>query len=770
MERTVLFRDRQELQSADLNNIQTFARSSLDHVVNDAIEPGKAYAGFSVTKTGATELTVAAGRLYSAGLVYARDENVVLDTFNILPLVTQKRIAIVAWGQSVDTDVQPRDFLIDAQTGETEPQSVAMENLRFAQVNIVAGVEASDPQYPTTDSNVTVLAYALLTTEGVQNVEQVVGNHLANLKNVDGRAAALETWRGLIGARVNTLATDLSAIQERLKSYTLLEDFYKMNDRLIEVEKEIAKPKPPVNEFVGFWDDHFLDATGTDEEFTGYAATVEEGIRFPFAASTSAVALSLLNPTEPLVAVNSGFVLPKYTSVARLTTPGYDGETDISTAGTYTTQEVRQLTRTSTVLRYGAMLSVCSNNAMWSNIRYNAIDRTFAYQGQTYEFSTEQDYQNWLSRRGTIRYRQVWRDTISEPYWDVVTTTATVQGSILAQTVLWSQTAWLSQIGLYFTRVGASGDVTVMVTETNLGQPDMSRVLSRVTLPRTSIQTAGGTGGTGLPAAVRTNVPIPPVLLMGGRRYAIAIVSAGQHYVATSKTDNSVMNGTLFRSSDAGYFLGDLLTDLKLDLFTAQFERNRIAVEFNTFQLSGGASRVDIHTDTALPPSTDITYEIYLSGQWQPLATDGTGPALTSLPAIVRLRAVFSGTLDLMPGMSINPSEVRLYRDATALTWFSDVKTASTSAEQIKVTARLESWETGHTVTATLRTGETYTTVETADVTEDVTVSPGVILRTWTFAISPGATQYRVALAGMITSIAAGYHVAKLTGTEYTTA
>jgi len=37
MESTVLFRDRQELQSADLNNAQDFARGSLDHVVRDAV-------------------------------------------------------------------------------------------------------------------------------------------------------------------------------------------------------------------------------------------------------------------------------------------------------------------------------------------------------------------------------------------------------------------------------------------------------------------------------------------------------------------------------------------------------------------------------------------------------------------------------------------------------------------------------------------------------------------------------------------------------------
>jgi hypothetical protein len=57
MESTVLFRDRQELQSADLNNAQDFARASLDHVVRDAVEAGKGYVGFFATKTAATEVS-----------------------------------------------------------------------------------------------------------------------------------------------------------------------------------------------------------------------------------------------------------------------------------------------------------------------------------------------------------------------------------------------------------------------------------------------------------------------------------------------------------------------------------------------------------------------------------------------------------------------------------------------------------------------------------------------------------------------------------------
>ena len=115
-----------------------------------------------------------------------RPDDVVVDLFNLLPLVTRKRVAIVAWGQSVDTDVQPRDFLIDAQLGTTEPQSVAMENDRHCEVSTVAGTEGPDPSYPTTDANVTVIAYVVLDTTGVVSIEQWTATQLPNLRLVDG--------------------------------------------------------------------------------------------------------------------------------------------------------------------------------------------------------------------------------------------------------------------------------------------------------------------------------------------------------------------------------------------------------------------------------------------------------------------------------------------------------------------------------------------------------------------------------------------------------
>ncbi|NKW09408.1 hypothetical protein HGG76_05785 [Ochrobactrum tritici] len=73
-------------------------------------------------------------------------------------------------GQSIDTNVQPRTFLVDVDTEQTEARAVATETRRFANVNAVPGVEAADPQPPVLDSNVLAVAYIHLNTAGIVSI------------------------------------------------------------------------------------------------------------------------------------------------------------------------------------------------------------------------------------------------------------------------------------------------------------------------------------------------------------------------------------------------------------------------------------------------------------------------------------------------------------------------------------------------------------------------------------------------------------------------
>ena len=762
MESTVLFRDRQELQSADLNNAQDFARASLDHVVKDTIDGGKCYVGFTASKTAAAEVTLTAGRLYAGGQVFARDEDVVLDLFNALPLVTKKRVAIVAFGQTVDTDVQPRDFLIDAQLGTTEPQSVAMENHRRAELSVVAGTESPDPSYPPTDANVTVIAYVNLDTAGILSIEPWVPTQCPNLRLVANRVTALETWRGQISGQVDTLRTDLSALADRMQAYATKIEVVDLTEQLEELRRKVYEP----GAYIYYGTDHFLDETGTDATKPGYDAFLNEGVRFPTAGSATST-LALLNPNNTFVTVNNGFVLPKYGHGLRMNLAGYSGEVRMAQYS-FETTEIRQLFRTRERRRYGATREVCSNATWWRQGTYDLAANVFTRNDETWEVTNGipdvmpngQRIPN--GNVHWIRLRQFWIDTYQEPYWDRVTTTTTLNGQQVAQTFLNSQDGWLSQVGLYFSRKAASGDVHVLLCETSFGMPDLQRVVSRTTVPVANILTGSVSGGAGLPSLVETQVPITPTYLVAGRRYALVLVTTGDHYVAMTNTDNGVVQGTFFVSTDGAFFAGNLVDDLKLRLYFAQFERSRLSIELTPLQLAGGILDIDILNEGITPPACRTDFEVQVNGAWVPLDGAPNGPNLTGLPAILPLRVTLTGTTDLMPGFGLSNSQVIVSRPKTTFTWIGETKTLGSPTTSIKIITDLQAYEEAkHDCAVTLRTGATLATTETADVVQDETLPNGTIRRTSVFNMT-ATSKYEVRIVGSTTTAADLFLVSEL--------
>ena len=107
MEKQVLYRDRQEIQSEDFNNAQTFAANSLAHLVIDAITAERMVTGLQVGKKSATELEIAPGRLWDGvtGKIYEMPEAQTVSVFSQLPLIDKKYLALCVIGQEQDTDM-----------------------------------------------------------------------------------------------------------------------------------------------------------------------------------------------------------------------------------------------------------------------------------------------------------------------------------------------------------------------------------------------------------------------------------------------------------------------------------------------------------------------------------------------------------------------------------------------------------------------------------------------------------------------------------------
>lgn len=774
MEQKVIYRDRQELQSEDLNNAQDFMQAALDHVVLDTIENGKAYSGFAVAKTGAAEVTVQTGRLYAGGSVFAKNSDTVIDLLSILPLATQKRIAIVAWGQTVETDVQPRDFLIDAQIGTTEPQSVSMRKDRACQISTVAGVESPDPAYPTTDVDRTVIAYVLCDTGGVVSVEQWEDTQVENLRNLSTLLDALNSWRDQIGSRVETLATDLYALAERQNLLATKSDLAAIRLIMMEIKDKLDQPQPSPPAYLHFLRNNFASTADAQTGHGSYDAKIDRGLKFDDANSDE-FELELLNPLEPQVTTINGVTLPGHTNKRRMFAAGYNRE---HRAGSVTfnnrnwTQSAFSRSRIGIGPQeihdaLGYYLDTFSPNSPAYNQILRLLSRVPNEAG--YNYGTRYD-EFWkeleaLERNGQIEWvfeEEYFELRFKDPFWPTVQTVHVHTAYEHAQPFKCSQDGWLTQIGLYFSRKAATGDVNIMVCEMGSRGPNVNKVVSHTTLDVADIKVGGASGGAGLPAVVETLVPITPAALKAGKSYAVIIASEGDHWIAISdsQADYKVFNGVFQYGQDAEWTPHTSGGVIKMGLYFAEFTTPRITANLQPLSLAGGIRGIDILGQIIHHGAGQFLLEGQIAGKWRPIKP-GQPLDLSSLPTSLPLRATFEGTTDVQAAAILSGSSIIVRRPDTSFTFVSNKRTLGSNATTVYVRARLKNFiEANHDLTCILRTVDDSVT-EAADATADTEISDGTIEREWTFNIAAG-DDYHIELTGTTNTVNSEFVVMEL--------
>lgn len=756
MERIVKIWPNQKITSGDQNNHGAFARASMDHVVNDAIDPGKKFTGFPVTQSGPLEITVGAGRFYSLGRVFYRDDQggVVLQLADYVPLVTKRIVTVAVWGQEVMTAVEPRTFLEDATTRATYADSVATESRRHAEVNLVSGVEAVEPQPAGLDANVIAVAYVTMSPAGIVSIVAAEPNRLASVATNATKVAGLENWRNQAGARLDTLASDLAALNARTRGMVTRRA---MND----VISDVARIKDVLNlpqDIASYYADHFLDLRGTDIEHPDHLARIEEGIRFP-AAQQSLAQILLLNQYEANVKLHGTFMLPAYTPVTRIAVSGYDTEVSLAQYA-YQTIQTEQLTATRQRVRYGESFDVCTNSAWWQSGQFNVAEGLFARDGETYEVVS---LVNNLGRGHEIlRIRKYWTDTWEESYTETRVVTQAVSGHVSGQTFLNAQGGWLTAVRLPLTRVAATGDIHVMICETSGGAPDVKRVVARATVAAADLKVM----------PVKTEVPIGPVNLSPGL-YAVVWATAGNHYMALA-TGNKYLEGSYFQSTDGAWFQGDLTRDVPLELVFADFRAPRTEVQMQPITLENGIANVDILCEAITPPGTGIYHEVQVNSVWRRL-DGGTLNLFAGLPALLPYRIVFVGTTDIQPGFTLgSASTVTAWRPRTDFKQVSPPIALPTLCDEVEIRVEVEAWDDDrHDVQCKLLVGAGHSTVVTAAAVEervlpDATIAGALVTDRkefrFAFALSPARDSIRVKIEGTTDNALVTYHVSGTVG------
>lgn len=807
MENKVIYRDNQELQSADLNNQQDWAQEALDHIVYDAIQADKAYSGFTLSKVASTQIKTGSGRVYTSGAVYARNEEVILDLYSDLPITTKRQFAIVAWGQTVEEDIQPRNFVVDADTGQAEPQSVAMQETRYVNINFVRGIESADPQYPSIDANVILIGYVLCDPTGIVSFEQSTATQIDNLALIAAEVDTLNEWRSIISGTIDTLRTDLANLAKQLLNYTPLTEFQKLVDIVNTIWELVHRPAA----YIWYGTDNFFDESQSDTSLTldsvAYSARINEGLRFPQGGSWTG-RLSLQNPSEPAVQVYSpeGFFIPK-PSGSRVrydcSFPTHPWVVCKILSFNYWTFTCRQLSWSRWRHRCGPQFYPCSSAQVFGFVSTEDPTRNIlAFSTETWDtVSWNTIVQHWeFDPRYPLhkwdRWRYFWRDHVSVQYWDKVYSDYSHSGNHICQTYYNAQDGWLSGLTFFSHKAAFYQPLSLVLTGCDEdGTPDNSGyTLRRVNLEAADVQACYDTpiiAGDIIKEIVvpssganfvkyYTLVPLyiypirvnfPPVFVRAGQRIGIHLHSTYDHHFSISEKDDcfQVHQGQFWHSN------GSKLVMWTVGHKTLRFMAHyctwgrwgdstsaggiRYEINLTPLQLAGGISSIDVLAEAVIPAATDLSYEVQVNGVWVPFAADPDSPSFSSNPALLPFRAVFNGTTDLMPALSLDQSEITLHgSDSTALHHYSTEITLGTASDNIKVVGKVYNYvEANHNLDCAIHYSSTH---HPADASSDEVLADGSLVRTWTFNTSAVST-FRIEFAGETNGTGDNYFVAQ---------
>jgi hypothetical protein len=733
MESKVIFQDGMDNDPADYNNLQDFAGRSFDHVVGDGITSERKFAGFQTTASGATTLATLPGRFYSGGKAYNAVDAFPYDFALQLPVAAKKVAVLVVWGEEVDTDTRPREFLINEDTGASEPRVVAMEHARVAKLSVSLGQENADPIPPVLDSGVTAVATIVLSPTGIESVTMSSDNALDSVQSVSDRVETLETFEASVGPQVQSLGADIAALTKGQASLVGLDTFGRVLDRVAVLESKEGIPEAAVDSFADF----LVDESHSDTAFAGFQAKVTEGVRFDD-EQAGVSALQLFDPLNPRAKVVGGVLFPAYNRTKRLGVGPKAGELQVS-AYSYQVHNLVQKTASRHRVRHGPARVVSTASNWFKTGRFDVAKKVFRRQDEAWTTPAAL-LKNAVLNHIPVRSKGHWEDTYEQPYWEEVTVASAVNGTQVAETFLNANDMILDAVGLTFTRLAADGGITLAICETDRGLPLLDKVISTTTVDRAS-----------LVLNAESVIPVQPVFLTGGVRYAIVVITAADHWLATC-AGASFPQGTLFYVLDGAYQQGDATKDIMFSLYQAQFTVSRAVIDLQPLSLAGGFSDIDILAPVTIPGSSQVSYEIQVGGTWYALNSAEGGAVLSAggvMPNLVAFRAVLSGTPDVMPSVALTGSQVKVSRPRTTFTYMGATRNLAAPSTQLRLAVTLESFDAAHhTATGSLLTGATFATETAATSHSDATNQDGTITRTFVFNLGAGVSAFKWKLVG----------------------
>jgi hypothetical protein len=255
-------------------------------------------------------------------------------------------------------------------------------------------------------------------------------------------------------------------------------------------------------------------------------------------------------------------------------------------------------------------------------------------------------------------------------------------------------------------------------------------------------------------------ITFTPVFLKAGNRYAFHVHSTFGHQFACSidRSCYQVHGGDFWDYDGISWFrVAATPKSMKFQLHYLTWGnwggqqqpggQLRYPVQLQPLQLGGGIQNIDVLADHIIPPATDLSYAVQIGGSWVPFSADPDNPSFVGNPALLNFEVIFTGTSDLMPGVSLTNSQVKL--TGPSMSTYHHISTSipiSSTGVGLKVMGNATNYNgSHHTLVASVHYGSTH---KTADVTASVLQPDNITTQfTWTFN-QTGITAYQVELDG----------------------
>lgn len=425
------------------------------------------------------------------------------------------------------------------------------------------------------------------------------------------------------------------------------------------------------------WRSYDLTSTDTTSDMTDpmFRANVENGVRFPFDAYV-VVNMDRRNPGD-------------WTKIGAVLLPPHTDAVVKSYSGAIGTDATAAIN----VSQYPAFTKTVTN------YNYNYYTR---YYGYYYYYWRKYYWNRFYPYAGYYGYYY--------SYYSVSTYTSTVtsplSGSQTSQTFQVETPTILKGIRLWSATAGSglASPPKLLITESTLGMPDLSKIIGQATVVNDSAYTSGqgGTTTSLTETAFVSFAMVAPIYLQPGKSYAFTVVVPDGASYSIYTTANKFTKGGVFYTQDGAMWTQDLAKDLLFSLVKAQFVAGEHIVELNPLSVSGGIASIKSELSAIVADDTTAMLEVDINSVWRDVEVMDT---IDQLPPFTPVRLKVTATVDAAPLVDTVTSRITAFRPAMELR-FTGVARPLPSATTLKVSVAVMGYDTAfHTISFSAKFG-----------------------------------------------------------------